>query len=144
MFLFLTIWMIFFFRPDNVLHPNLYILLLPIMLFIMALLGLGIGLIISSLTIRYRDLTNLLGFGVQFLMYMSPVILPVSIWPEKVQWITYVNPLSPIVDTFRYGFLGISGFNGMHLLYSFCVSCILFLLGILIFNKAEKNFIDTV
>jgi lipopolysaccharide transport system permease protein len=144
MFLFLIIWTVFFFKLGDVIHPNVFILFTPFLLLIMALLGLGIGLIVSSLTIRYRDLANLLGFGIQFLMYMSPVMLPVSIWPAKVQWITYVNPITPIVDIFRFGFLGIGSFNGIHLLYSFSVSAVIFFIGIILFNKVEKKFIDTI
>lgn len=142
--LFLIIWIFFFLKTGSIIHPNLFVLFIPILLLIMALLGLGMGLIVSSMTIRYRDLANLLGFGVQFLMYMSPVILPVSIWPEKVQWIVYANPLTPIIDTFRYSFLGIGSFSGLHLLYSFFISFIVFFSGIMIFNKVEKTFIDSI
>lgn len=144
LFLFLVIWFIFLYRLDNVIYPNIYILLLPFLLVIMALLGLGMGLIVSSMTIRYRDLANFLGYGVQVLMYASPIILPESIWPENVQWIVNINPITPVVNTFRYGFLGVGSLDIIHLLYSFAFSSFVFLLGIIIFNRVEKSFIDKI
>ena len=142
--LFLIIWFIFYFKLNNIINPNFHIAFIPFLLLIMSLFGLGIGLIVSSLTTRYRDLANLVGFGVQFLMYLSPVIFPASIWPPKVQWVIQLNPMTPVIETFRYSFLGIGSFNRAYLLYSLIFSTIVFLIGMVSFNKVEKNFIDTI
>ena len=110
----------------------------------MAALGLGFGMVISALTTKYRDLTFLIGFGVQLLMYASPIIYPMSTVPEKYQWLIKLNPMTSIIDTFKHAFMGTGYFDGYNLLYSgiFAV-CILFL-GLVVFNKVEKSFIDTV
>ncbi len=131
-------------------QPNAYLLFTPILILIMAVLGLGIGLIVTSVTIRYKDLGNLVGFGVQLLMYLSTVIFPVSMWEDisekhpEVMWIIYANPMTPIIESFRYGFLGIGVFDSMHLLYSLIFSLTIFFAGVIIFNRVEKNFIDTI
>ena len=134
----------YFFAGNNAIHPNTFLLLIPILLVIMANLGMGMGIIISAMTTRYRDIGNLTGFILQLIMYGSPILVPLDIWPEKTKWIAYANPMTPVIETFRYAFLGIGTFNGMNLLYSFVFSTALLLIGIAIFNRAEKNFIDTV
>lgn len=125
-------------------NPNAYLLIFPVLVVIMALLGIGIGTLVSSLTTRYRDLSNLVGFGIQLLFYLSPVLFPASIWPEKIRWIIYVNPMTSVIEDFRLGFLGVGSFDGIHLLYSLLFSVAIFLLGITIFTKVEKTFIDTI
>ncbi|MBI4931339.1 MAG: ABC transporter permease [Bacteroidetes bacterium] len=142
--LFLIFFFVYYLKGNVAIHPNYFILLFPVLIITMAFLGLGIGMIVSSLTIRYRDLSNLVGFGVQLLLYLSPVIFPVSIWPEKIRWIIFANPMTSIIEIFRYGFLGIGSFNLTSLLYSMCVAVVLLLTGIIIFNRVEKNFIDTI
>lgn len=142
--LFLVIFFFYLSKGNLPVHPNYYIFLFPLLVIIMAFLGLGIGLLVSSMTIRYRDLSNLVGFGIQLLLYLSPVIFPPSIWPEKVRWVVFVNPMTGIIETFRYGFLGTGTFHLSSLLYSIAVTAILLFIGIIIFNKVEKNFIDTV
>lgn len=141
--LFMGFWTYFLLTTES-LEPNLYILTFPFLVLIMALLGLGFGMVISALTTKYRDLTFLIGFGVQLLMYGSPVIYPLSTVPEKYQWIIKLNPMTSIIDTFKHAFMGTGSFDGYNLLYSavFAV-CILFL-GLVVFNKVEKSFIDTV
>jgi lipopolysaccharide transport system permease protein len=118
--------------------------LFPILLAMMALLGLGIGLILSSMTTKYRDLRQLITFGVSLLMYATPVIYPLSEVPEKYAWIIEWNPTSHIIEGFRYMLLGAGNFSGPMLAYSGAVSLILFLIGLMVFNKTEKNFLDTV
>jgi lipopolysaccharide transport system permease protein len=110
----------------------------------MAGFALGLGMIISSLTTKYRDLAMFIGFGVGLLMYATPVIYPLNSVPINFRYIVYANPISPIVETFRYAFLGSGNFSLMHLVYS--VTCMLIFLfaGIIIFNKVEQNFMDTV
>lgn len=141
--LFMGFWTYFYLTTD-VLEPNWYILSFPLLVLIMAALGLGFGMVISALTTKYRDLTFLIGFGVQLLMYGSPVIYPMSTVPEKYQWIIKLNPMTSIIDTFKHAFMGTGSFDGYNLLYS-CIFavCILFL-GLVVFNKVEKSFIDTV
>ncbi len=125
-------------------HPNLWLLLTPVLLIIMAALGLGGGIVISSLTTRYRDLQQLVGFGVQLLMYATPVIYPLNAVPENYRWIILVNPMTPLIEAFRYASLGAGGFNPLHLLYSVAVTVVILFLGILLFNHVERTFMDTV
>jgi len=107
-------------------------------------LGLGFGIIISSLTTKYRDLRFLVTFGVQLLMYAAPVIYPVSSIPERFQWIILTNPMTPIVEAFRYAFLGAGTVNTGLLLYSFVFMLAVVFLGSIIFNRVEQTFMDTV
>ncbi|MCO4819834.1 MAG: ABC transporter permease [Bacteroidetes bacterium] len=123
---------------------NSVALLLPLLVGLMAGLGLGLGMMITSLTTKYRDLVFLLQFGIQLLMYATPVIYPLSTMPEKYKIFIQLNPMTGIIETFRYGFLGSGSFSSMLLLYSTLSTLILLLLGTYIFNKTEQNFIDTV
>jgi lipopolysaccharide transport system permease protein len=107
-------------------------------------MALGFGLMISALTTKYRDLTFLVQFGVQLWMYATPVIYPVSRIPEKYRWIILANPVSSIVESFRYGFTGKGDFLFLGLLYAIIFSFIVFILGIMIFTRTEKTFMDTV
>lgn len=137
-------FMIFFGIRGSAIHPNRIILITPYLLLIMAALGLGAGIIISSLTTKYRDLQVLVGFGVQLLMYATPVVYPLSAVPEKYRWLILINPMTPIIETFRYAFLGSGSFSVTYLAYSTITTLILLLLGILLFNRVEKTFMDTV
>ncbi len=110
----------------------------------MAGLGLGFGIIFTSLTAKYRDLTFLIQFGVQLLMYATPVIYPVSTIPEKYKIYIMANPMTPIVEGFRYALLGSGSFDLGHLAYSFGFMTVLLFVGIIIFNRTEKTFMDTV
>jgi lipopolysaccharide transport system permease protein len=118
--------------------------LIPLLIITMGVLALGFGMIISALTTKYRDLVFLLTFGIQLLMFATPVIYPLSSISEKYRWIILANPMSPIVETFRYAFLGSGTFSWAYLLYSFCFAIILLLIGTIVFNKVEKSFTDTV
>jgi lipopolysaccharide transport system permease protein len=126
---------------------NWYALLFPVLVLLMGLLGLGFGLIITAMTTKYRDLAFLVTFGVQLLMYATTVIYPLSTaitkYP-KYAWIIKYNPMTPIIETFRYGFLGKGSFSWGSLGYCAGVTLIVTLLGIIIFNKVEKKFVDTV
>lgn len=119
--------------------------LIPLLVVMMAMMGLGLGIIISSMTTKYRDLNVLLGFGVQLLMYATPVAYPMSFLKSKsyAAWIQW-NPLSPIVETFRYALFGTGTFDGFHLLYSAAFIIVVLFVGLLMFNKVEKTFMDTV
>jgi lipopolysaccharide transport system permease protein len=125
-------------------HPNAWVLLTPVLLLLMAGLGLGFGVIVSSLTTRYRDLRFLVTFGVTLWMYATPVIYPVSAIPERYQPLILVNPLTPIVEAFRYAYLGAGTINGLMLAYSAGCTLIVLLIGTVLFNRIEQTFMDTV
>lgn len=125
-------------------NPNSLILLFPVLVLLMALLGLGLGMIISALTTKYRDLSFLLTFGVQLLMYATTVIYPLSAAPEKYKWIIALNPMTIIIETMRFGFLGSGSFDWMSFAMASLSTIIIAILGVFIFNKVEKTFIDTV
>jgi lipopolysaccharide transport system permease protein len=110
----------------------------------MATLGLGLGMIISAMTTKYRDLAFLITFGIQLLMYATTVIYPLSSISKKYKWIVELNPMTSLIETFRYGFLGKGSFTWVSLGYSTIVTFAFFITGIIIFNKVEKNFVDTV
>jgi lipopolysaccharide transport system permease protein len=107
-------------------------------------LGLGFGLIFTSMTTKYRDLKFLIQFGVQLLMYATPIIYPMSEIPEKIRYFIFFNPLSHIVEGFKLAFLGQGSLTTSGLLYSSACTLIVLIVGILIFNKTEKTFVDTV
>lgn len=142
MFLFFVLY--FLLRGTPIQFNWLWIALSPLLILMMAGLGLGFGIIISSLTTKYRDLRFLVQFGVQLLMYATPVIYPVSSIPERFQWIILANPMTPIVEAFRYAFLGAGTVDVAHLLYSFVFMLVAVFLGSVIFNRVEQTFMDTV
>jgi lipopolysaccharide transport system permease protein len=126
-------------------HTGWNNLLIPVIVIIMAAMGLGLGIIISSLTTKYRDLTILISFGVQLLMYATPVAYPLS-FIEKSKYTNFIrwNPLSPLVEGFRYAVLGQGTFNLYFFGYSIIFTIIALLFGVLLFNKVERSFMDTV
>lgn len=119
-------------------------LLFPVLVLMMALLGLGTGLIITAMTTKYRDLSFLVHFGVQLLMYVTTVIYPLSAAPEEYRNLIELNPMTGIIEALRYAFLGRGEFSAWSLSYSGAVAVALMVLGTVIFNKTEKNFVDTV
>jgi lipopolysaccharide transport system permease protein len=141
--LFLIIWTYYLFSNDLI-QPNLFVALTPVLVLMMGTLALGFGMIISALTTKYRDLIYLLTFGLQLLMFATPVIYPLSSIPEEYKWIILANPMSSIVETFRYAFLGTGTFSWAYLGYSFGMACIFLIIGTVVFNKVEKSFTDTV
>ena len=137
-------FMVFFALKGAAIQPNLWMLTFPLLIVMMAGFGLGGGIIISSATTKYRDLQQVVGFGVTLLMYATPIIYPLSAVPGKWKWVVLANPMSPIVETFRYGFLGAGTVSPWHLAYSGVFTVALLLIGILIFNRVERTFMDTV
>ena len=135
---------LYFTFVKGLIHPNIWILATPFLLLLMACFSLGMGMIFSSLTTKYKDLVFLLTFGIQLLMYASPVVYSVSSIPEKYKWILLANPLTGIFECFRYGFLGTGSFEPYSLIMSTGVNLIILSIGVLIFNKVEKSFMDTV
>lgn len=142
--LFIACVIFFVLRGTDIQINWLWIALSPLLILIMAGLGLGFGVIISSLTTKYRDLRFLVTFGVQLMMYATPVIYPVSSIPERFQWVILANPMTPIIEAFRYAFLGVGTVNLTHLLYSFGFMLVVVFLGSMIFNRVEQTFMDTV
>jgi len=141
------IYFVFFTNQAANAIPQSALVLLPFLIIFMGLFGLGFGMVISSLTTKYRDLTFLVGFGVQLLMYGSAVMYPLSYFKEKVpeySWIVEYNPMTTIIELFRYMTLGVGEFSIGKFAYAGSVSIIVFLIGLVIFNKTEKSFIDTV
>ena len=134
----------YFILTDSNVHPNAYVLLTPILILIMAVLSLGLGMIISSMTTKYKDLSFLVTFGVQLFMYATPVVFPLSTLPPEYQSVIMLNPLTGIFECFRYAFLGAGSFQFSMLLYSVLVSFAILAIGTIVFNKVEKSFIDTV
>lgn len=137
-------FLLYFGWGNAAVRPNAWVLLTPLLLLMMAAIGLGGGLIITSLTTRYRDLMILVGFGVQLLMYATPVIYPLSSLPENWRFWASLNPIAPVVETFRYAYLGQGTFNPGMLALSVLVILAILGLGVVMFNKVERTFIDSV
>ena len=127
-----------------VININETILLLPVLILLMAIMGLGLGIIFSALTTKYRDLSFLLTFGIQLLMYATPIIYPLSFTSGKLHQILSYNPITPIIENFRYAFFGIGYLDIAGLIYTVIFSLVVLILGVIIFNRVEKNFMDTV
>ncbi len=140
--LFLVIVIYYTFQGQ--LHPNIFVLLTPILIVQMAAFALGVGMIFSSMTTKYKDMTMLLAFGVQLFMYATPVIYPLSTIDEKYRYLVELNPLTAIIENFRYAFLGVGNLNIPALGYSFVVISILLAIGTIIFNRVQKGFMDTI
>ncbi len=143
-FMFFLAYLLFFYLRGSAVGLTTWAFALPLLLVLMAGLGLGFGIIISSMTTKYRDLQYLVSFGVGLWMYGTPVIYPVSSIPEKWRWVANVNPVTPIIETFRKGFLGAGDASWARLAYSFGFMLVVLLIGVVIFNRVEKTFIDTV
>jgi lipopolysaccharide transport system permease protein len=143
-FAFLLAFMAYYAIVGADFHVTSYIFLMPVLIVIMAGLGLGFGIIFSALTTKYRDLTNLVAFGIQLWMYATPVVYPLSQIGPKYKIFILANPITPIVETFRYAMLGAGTVNWMYLLYSFVFMLFTLAIGILLFNKIEQSFMDTV
>lgn len=142
-FLFLIVWA-YYLTKTGAIQPNWLIALTPLLLIGMGTLGLGLGMIISSMTTKYKDMIMLLSFGVSLLMYATPVIYPLSSISEEYRWLVVANPMSAILETFRYAFTGSGTFSWLHLAYSFGMSLLILAIGTIIFNRVEKSFTDTV
>ena len=149
--LFLLVYAVYAFIGDSGAHFNCYALLFPVLLLMMAGLALGFGILFSSMTTKYRDLQVLLSFLVSLWMYATPIVYPLSqtksmFWNGiQVHTLMCLNPVTPIIETFKYGFLGCGEFVGWRwLIYSFVFTVVLLTLGVVVFNKVQKSFMDTV
>lgn len=144
----LMVFMVYFSTKEEYNFGFTYaILLFPFLIALMALLGLGAGLVITAMTTKYRDLSFLVGFGVQLLMYGTTVIYPLSAVKEKYPeyvWLFELNPMTPIIETYRYAFLGSGSFSFSGLLYAAGITLVVLFAGIIVYNRTEKNFVDTI
>lgn len=141
--LFLIVY-IYYIAQGAEIRPNISILLFPALVLIMGFMGLGLGMLISAMTTKYRDLQYLVQFGLQLLMYATPVIYPISELSGKFKMIILANPMSGVIETFKYSFMGTGSFSWGLLAYSTIFTTVIFILGLLVFNRTEKNFMDTV
>lgn len=141
--LFLAVYFYYFFNGFDI-DPNSSLLLFPFLVVIMAIMSLGIGVIISSMTTKYRDLKFLIKHGIQLWMFLSPIIYPLSMLEGTKKQIALFNPMTSILETFKYAFLGKGELNTTSLIYTSVFSVLVFIIGVIIFNKTEKNFMDTV
>ena len=144
--IFVIFYIIYYFKGAD-LNLNSFVLFFPVLIIIMGILGLGLGMIISSMVTKYRDFSYLVGFGIQLLMYLSAVMYPMELIKEKLPkygWIVEYNPLAYVIETARYMLLGVGEISVLGLSYTLGVTIAVFFIGLLIFNKTEKSFIDTV
>ena len=135
---------VFYALTNDAVQPNLTLCLVPLMVLQTAVLGMGVGLIISSITTKYRDLSILVSFGMSLWMYITPVVYPVSRIPDWLHVLFMLNPVAPIVESYRHAFLGCGTFEWFYWLISLAVTVLVAVFGLVVFNKVEKNFIDTV
>lgn len=145
-FIFIAFYFYYYFNGAAI-SLNAGSLFFPLLIVLMGILGLGLGMIISSLVTKYRDFTYLIGFGVQLLMYLSAVMYPMALIKEKLPsygWLVEYNPLAYVIETSRYMLLNIGQISLLGLGYTVLVTLFVFLFGIILFNKTEKSFIDTV
>lgn len=143
-FLFFLVFLLFFFLNGAPVQITVYAFLFPLLILIMAGLALGLGVLFSSMTTKYRDLRFLLEFGVRLLMYATPVIFPLSSIPDKWRWVLLANPMTPVIETFRLAFLGQGTFSWWHVGYSAVFAVFSVLIGAAVFNRVERTFMDTV
>lgn len=143
MVILIVMWIYYYNQGANI-HLSAWAFMIPVMCLIMGFLGLSLGIIISSVTTKYRDLSMFVGFGIQLLMYCTPVIYPVSFVPEQYRFLLLLNPLAPVVEGFKYSILGVGTFDANMMFYSVGVTVFLLFIGLILFNKVEQNFIDTV
>jgi lipopolysaccharide transport system permease protein len=142
-----VVFYVFYYLKGTAINLNVSVLFFPLLIALMGILGLGLGMFISSLVTKYRDLTYLIGFGVQLLMYLSAVMYPMALIQDKMPdyaWLVHYNPLAYIVETTRYMLLGVGSISIWGLVYTVGVTFGIFFMGLLVFNKTEKSFIDTV
>jgi lipopolysaccharide transport system permease protein len=142
--LFLVVFIYYYLDSSTIISPNYCIILIPFIIIITGTLSLGIGIIITSLTTKYRDLRFLIQFGIQLWMYATPIIYPLSSLDGKLKLIALINPLTSIIEAFKYAFLGQGTFDLYYLLYTTIFTISTLFIGVIIFNRTEQNFMDTV
>ncbi len=140
---FLIFWVYYIISGANI-HPNAYIVMTPLFLLHLAMLSLGVGIVISAMTTKYRDLAMVVGFGVQLWMYATPVAYDLSMIPERFLGVYMLNPVTPVITLFRYAFLGVGEPHFAAYGISWLITIAVLFVGILLFNRVEKTFMDTV
>lgn len=143
-FMLFVFFFIYFLIKGSDTHMTWVAVLTPMLIIQMALLGMGFGMIISALTTKYRDLQVLVSFGIQLWMYATPVVYAASTLSRKAYSLVMLNPISPIVELFRYGWLGAGAYSLSFWAISWCTTIVVFFIGLILFNKVEKTFMDTV
>ncbi|MFT5311401.1 MAG: lipopolysaccharide transport system permease protein [Bacteroidia bacterium] len=144
MLMFLVFIAYYTFVEESTIHFTKWVLLFPVLIIMMSGLALGLGIIVSSLTTKYRDLKNFVGFGITLLMYASPIIYPASAVEAKFGWLIKINPIAPIIEAFRLGFTGSGTVAPIDLVISGIFISILLVIGMMMFHRVEKTFMDTV
>lgn len=142
--LFVIIATIYVIAGNADIHPSLYLLMVPLLIVQLMALSMGVGIIISALTTKYRDLKMLVSFGLSLWQYLSPIPYGLALVPEKYLWLYMLNPIAPVVTTMRYAFFGVGYFNLMYYLISIGITIIVFFVGLILFNRIERTFMDTV
>lgn len=147
-FLFFVVMLVYYILQDFSIQPNVWALGLPVLMVLLALTALGVGMIISSLTVKYRDLSFVITFGISLYMYITPIVYPTSLVLEKLSpqyhFLIYLNPLTAYFDFFKYAFLGVGSVPVGPMAYSVVFSLLIFIFGVFIFNRTEKSFIDVI
>ena len=148
--LFIVVWVVFLLTGSTSMHITWWLLFIPLVVLELIVLSIGLGMIISAVTTKYRDLQMLVGFGLQLWQYASPVAYGLTLislsptWGNRLMFYTCVNPLTPIVTTFRYAMFGFGYFNWIPYVVSWGISIFFFFVGLMLFSKTEKNFMDTI
>jgi len=137
-------FLLYYWSQGAQVKPTIMVFMLPLILIQMSFLGLGMGILISSLTTKYRDLLFAMSFAVQIWMYITPVVYPLTQVPEKYRMLYVLNPMVSIVESFRGAFLGVSSIEPSHILISVIVTIVIFFTGVVLFSRIEKTFMDTV
>ncbi len=137
------IFFIYFFLKGSSVSLSIWALALPMLVLQMSLLGVGCGILLSSLTTKYHDIRHLVGFGVQLWMYFTPVVYPLSAVPDSMRVLFSLNPMVEVVEGFRLGFVGVSALNGKYVVISWVVTLAILLIGLARFSRVEKTFMDT-
>ena len=142
--MFVIIWFFYALGGKTDMRLSSYIILLPLLILQLILLSMAVGVIISSLTTKYRDLAMLVTFGLQLWQYATPVVYGLALIPKQIQWIYLLNPVTPIIITFRYAFFGRGYFSLFYYSIGWGITILLFFIGLILFNRIEKTFMDTV
>ena len=142
--MFLVVVIAIYIGAGSTIRPTFWLALTPVLLLMIASLGFGLGIIISALTVRYRDLHYFVNFGIQFLLYTTPVVYQVSVLPQSLRWIVLINPLTPIVEAFRFALLGQGNINLLQLAYSLIVTIVILVISLVAFTRVEGTFMDYV
>ncbi len=142
-FMLCIIWGIYFVQGEN-LSFNIYMLLIPVFILQIAILGTGVGLVVTSLTTKFKDLIYVVGFGVQLWMYITPIVYPLSSATGMMYYLLLINPVTPLINNFKYALLGTGEFLIASWIFSIIFTVIVFVFGIVLFNRTEKTFVDTI